>query len=111
MGKEDEEPLGLNGVSAGQEGVAVAGAGAANAQGGLWGRFDGGAASVLLLLIKARVEKAVEPQSWARHLAGKWAGGRAWLGPAPHLQLLMYSISSTSPPSGPNSCSCLLLWK
>ena len=114
MGKEDEEPLGLNRVSAGQEGVAIAGAGAANARGGLWDRFNGGAASMLLflILVKARVEKAVEPQSSARQLAGKWAGGEGLARSSPpRPQLLMYSISSTSPPSGPNSCSCLLLWK
>ena len=46
-------------------------------QGVLRERVDGGAASVLLFLtlVKAGVEKAVEPQSSARQLAGKWAGG------------------------------------
>ena len=96
MGKEDEEPLGLNRVSAGQEGVAIAGAGAANARGGLWDRFNGGAASVLLflILVKARVEKAVEPQSSARQLAGKWAGGEG--------------LARSSPPAPSSLCILFL---
>lgn len=109
MGKKDEEPLELHGVRAGQDGVAMATA----HREVLRDRVDGGAASILLFLtlVKARVEKAVEPQSSARQLAGKWAGGEGLARSSPCPQILMCSTSPTSPPAGPNSCSRPLLWK